>query len=124
MSDARPSNLARRDCIDIDVSILLAYNEKGERGEYIYELVSLWVACMCVYVRASACQSLHRRYATANRSPILSSRASFATWCEFGISHAGLSLSCVQNFSNYGYYAGSCIVNGKAVADRTSMRYK
>lgn len=22
------------------------------------------------------------------------------------VSHAGLSLSCVQNFSNYGYYAG------------------
>lgn len=27
-----PSNLARTDCIDIDVSILLAYNEKGERA--------------------------------------------------------------------------------------------
>jgi len=27
-------------------------------------------------------------------------------------------LSCVRNFSNYGYYTGSRAVNGKAVADR------
>lgn len=70
-------------------------------------------------------RSLYGRHATANRSPISSggrgvdTRASSVDFAP--VSHVGLSLSCVRNFSNYGYYIGYYIGSRAPLMGKLSL---